>query len=176
MRKGLQGRDSGSGSSLKTLIPWSFRPRALFALLNQHRFPRLVRLVEGGGRFRRHIILVVFRKHLVRAENAISSQLSLRHNALAFLEEIGKNALIYHWNDLRGIGNQKLYRYSIALALDAAFFHQTADPKALAHRRFVIGHLSGAEEKYEIALEGVQNQYGSDPNAVTPEAIIASFL
>src|SRR6476661_5682230 len=104
-----------------------------YLLLNQHRFPRLVRLVDGGGSFRRHIIFVVFRKYLIRAENAVRSQFSLRDNALAFLEEIRKDALVYHWYDLCGIGNQKVDGYPIALAPDAAFFHQTANPKASAN-------------------------------------------
>jgi hypothetical protein len=48
------------------------------------------------------------------------------------------------------------------LALDAAFFHQTTDPEAPAQGRFIVGHLGGTEEEYQITLEGIQNQYGSN--------------
>src|SRR5512146_1038121 len=145
------------------LILGFFQVRALLLLLlHQNCFTRLIRLVESARRFRRHVIFVVFCEHLVRAKNTIRCKFSLSHYTLAFLEQVGKNARIYNRNNFGSICNHEIHCYPVSLALDAAFFHQPANSKALAHGCFLIGHLGGAEEEYQIALEGIQDQYGSN--------------
>ena len=135
---------------------------ALSVLLHQHGFTCLIRLIEGTGGFRRHVIFIVFRKHLICAKNAILRELSLGYHALAFLEQIGKNARVYDWDDFCGIRYHEVHRHAIMLPLDASFLHESADTKALAYRRFVVCYLGGAEEEDQVALECIQNQYRSN--------------
>ena len=45
------------------------------------------------GGLGRHVVLVVLRQHLGRAEHAVGAELALRDDALALLEEVGKDAV-----------------------------------------------------------------------------------
>src|SRR5688500_492570 len=122
----------------------------------------LICLIQRARGFRRHVIFIVLREHLVCAENAILRQLSLSDHAFALLEKIGKDACIYNRDNLCGIRHHEIHRHTVALTLDAALFHQPADAKALAHRGFVIRYLGRAEEENQITLESVQNEYRSN--------------
>ncbi len=55
--------------------------------------PRL-RIADGLGGFRRHVVLVVLGQHFGGHEGAGLVQFALGDGALAFLEEVGKDALV----------------------------------------------------------------------------------
>ncbi len=69
-----------------------------------HRRARM-RLVDRGGGLGRHVVLVVLREHLGRVEHAVRADLALRDDALALLEEVGKDAGIDDGNGLRRVGD-----------------------------------------------------------------------
>ena len=51
-----------------------------------------VRLVDRVGGLRRHVVLVVLGEHFGRVEHAVGSELALRDDAFALLEQVGKDA------------------------------------------------------------------------------------
>jgi hypothetical protein len=54
----------------------------------------LVRVADGLGGFRRHVVLVVLGQHFAGGEAAVIAELALGDDAFAFLEQVGQDALV----------------------------------------------------------------------------------
>ena len=65
---------------------------------------------ERLGGFGRHVVLVVLGQHLARDEHAVGAELALRDHALAFLEQVGKDAGVDDRDRLRGVGHDEAHR------------------------------------------------------------------
>ena len=103
----------------------------------------------------------MFGQHFLGHKDAVL-QLALRHHALAFLEQVGQDALKVHRHALGRVGHHEVHCH--AGALDATGHHQTAQTEGAVDRRLFGLDLCGGEKEHQIALEGVQDQRGSRRN------------
>ena len=97
-------------------------------------------------------------EHFGGAEDALLVELALGHDALAFGEEVGEDALVLDGNDLGGVGDAEGDGHAVGLALDAAGLDHAAEPERAARRGFLRGHLRGREEEDEVFIECLQGE------------------
>ena len=124
----------------------------------------LLRLASTrGGGFGRHVVLVVLREHFGRVEHAVGSERALRDHALAFLEEVGKEAACRRPARVCAVSvtmKRTVSRSGTRLRLPASTSPPMRNGAAL--RRLVRSDLRRREEEHEIRLERVQHERGRD--------------
>src|SRR5258706_1139545 len=119
---------------------------------------RMARLAQRIRGFRRHVVLVVLGEHLARLEDAVGTEPALRHHALAFAKQVGKDADVDDRNRLRGVGHAKAHGEPVLLARDAPRLDQPAQAKSAIARYLVRGDLRGSKEEDEVRAQRVQHQ------------------
>src|SRR5437762_12821477 len=113
------------------------------------------RVVDGLSSFRGHVVFVVLRQHLVSIKNAVTANVTLRHTASAFLEEVGKNAFVDYRNTLGCICYGKSYSQPVIIAFEAFLFDQATNSECSPDGRLFSGHLRRTEEEVDIILERI---------------------
>src|SRR3989338_3580642 len=107
------------------------------------------------GGLGRHIVLVVLGQHFFGVHHAIGLDLALRNHALAFLEQVRQDAFEYYRDAFMLVGDHKIHRQTIHLALHAAFLDQAADAEAASVRGFIVKHLGRGEIQADILVQCV---------------------
>jgi hypothetical protein len=135
----------------------------------------LLRFLQRLGGFGRHVVLVVLGEHLAREEDAVL-QLPLRDHALAFLEQVGKDAFVADRDVLGRVGDDEVD--ARAFALDRALADEATEPERPGRRRFMAGDLRRRVEEDEVALEGVEDErrrgaHGDDDAGDDRQALVA---
>jgi len=118
----------------------------------------------------------VLGQHFGGDESTGFVQFALGDGALAFLEEVGKDALVRYRDVLGGIGNDEGDGDPVGLTLDAAFLDQAADAEQLALRRLAGRHFGRRDVERDIAVEGVEDEGGDDADDGQGAADKGKFL
>src|SRR6185295_4260590 len=132
---------------------------------HRHSLPRFV---DCRLCLRRHVVGIVLGKHLGSVEAAVGRQRSLRDDAFALLEQVGKEARVADRYRARGIGHTEVNGQAVAVAGETACLDHAADAKRAAARRFVRSNLRRGEEEHEIGLERVEHQRSGDAEQREP--------
>src|SRR5690242_13623823 len=119
----------------------------------------LLRLSQGVGGFGRHVVLVVLGEHLAGDED-VALEPALRDDALALLEEVGKDAFVADEDRPGGVGDDEARLR--ALALERALLDHATDPERPRLRRLVRDDLRRRIEEDEVALERVEDESDRD--------------
>ncbi len=110
-------------------------------------------LLQRVGHFLRHVILVVLGEHRVGAERCRIDHHALRHHALPFTKQIGKDAAIADAHHVLAVGDVECRIH--VLADDGAGLHQSAEPDAGAGRQLLLDHVGRRIEEHDgIAQRG----------------------
>jgi hypothetical protein len=91
-----------------------------------------VRIADGLGGFRRHVVLVVLGEHLGGGKDAVLAELALRDDALSLAEEVRQDALVGDGHVLVGVGDDEAQGHAVGLALQRSLLDHAADAEALA--------------------------------------------
>src|SRR5690606_11482923 len=100
---------------------------------------RRAALLERFGHLRRHVVLVMLRKHLLGSEAAAGIEAPACDDTLPFLEEIGQHAGIKDRDRVRIVRDDEADGEAAGLPLDAAVLHHAAEPER-ALGRHLAGH------------------------------------
>src|SRR6185503_8317186 len=111
-------------------------------------FSRMLGFIDGFTCFGWHVVLIVFREHLLCLEDTVSANLALRHAAASFFKQVGKNSFVDHRNTRRRVSHDKPDCQTIAL--QCALLDQAADAKRSIDGRLFRRHLSWTEKEDEI--------------------------
>ena len=137
-------------------------------------------LVDCLPGLRWHVVFVVFGKDCLSIKHAIAANVSLSDATASLFKEVGKDSFVHHRNTSGGICNYEPNCQTVVVSLETALLNQTADSESPVCRRFLGSNLRGAEEKYEVILEGIQNQKRRDSETGKPRqnkenALMTSF-
>ena len=124
-------------------------------------------LLQRIGHVLGHVGLVVLRQHLGGTKRAVGPHRAQCHHALAFAEQVRKDADIGHLNAGTPIRYAEL-RGGMAIVggtLDAALLDQAAETKCAAGWRGLAREVRGREEEHQVVAEGEQRQRGGGAKA-----------
>src|ERR1051325_2213700 len=121
--------------------------------------------IDSLARFRRHVVFVVLREHLVGVKDSVGANMSLRDAAFAFLKQVGKNSfeatrIVWGWS-----GNHDADGQTVAVALQRSVLHQPTNAKSFVNRRLPGCDLRRTEEEHQIVLKGAEHECGSNRQA-----------
>src|SRR5438132_10009237 len=89
--------------------------------------------------------------------------MTLGHAASAFLEQVGKDALVNHRDVVNCVTHSEAHGQPVVVALQRALLDQATDSKISPDWRLLCDHLRWAEKEYEVFLKSVKYQSCGDP-------------
>src|ERR1051325_150545 len=121
--------------------------------------------IDSLARFRRHVVFVVLREHLVGVKDSVGANMSLRDAAFAFLKQVGKNSFVDNRNALGCVSNREADGQTVAVALQRSVLHQPTNAKSFVNLRLPGCDLRRTEEEHQIVLKAADDDWRSNRQA-----------
>ena len=102
---------------------------------------------------------------LVGNEDAVTTETTVRHDALILAEEVGNHPRIDHRYIALEVGDHEIELETPGGSLHAARLDHATETKSLLERRLARGDLRGIKEEHHVGAEGVERQRTGDRHA-----------